>query len=270
IFNRVQVKSVGVIQRSGINQVVQRPDLSTGTWTGARAQVRPSLGLATPGPAYYEYKFFVPGEERHRVKQLLDSLYSGTDPYGSGWVHSLYFDTPDNRFFNECLDGAACKEKFRLRGYNSTGYLRPQIKRKTLAGVSKFSAPLLPPLDDNCEKWPELQTETEAALEIDHIANQRLNLEPVVKVSYERHRYRCFDYRLTFDDSIHVSKGVGMRGFVRGEYRFPFSVIEVKTRTDCPYLPGFGMLQLQPISFSKFFLGICLLKGHSDVLNKYL
>ena len=44
-------------------------------------------------------------------------------PEGDYMVRSLYFDTPDHRFFQENLAGVGKRVKYRLRMYNGNGSL---------------------------------------------------------------------------------------------------------------------------------------------------
>jgi len=61
-------------------------------------------------------------------------------------IRSIYFDTPDMKFYDEKIDGIKIRRKFRIRGYNEldeneTIFL--EIKRKYDNFISKNRAPLI-------------------------------------------------------------------------------------------------------------------------------
>lgn len=208
-------------------------------------------------------------ERLHHVRHVLDALYGGSDPYPSGWVNSLYFDTMTRRCFEECEAGFANKRKFRIRGYDDGPYTRAQVKEKLLSAVSKRSASI----DAGAMKgnvWPRLDRDDRDNVAVRSLAASYGPLLPAVRIRYFRHRYRTFDYRITLDEKIEAIARPEHRLATRSMVRIPLAVLEVKTRADRPFLPGFGKLNLEPSSFSKFLLGLTLLEGKPDTLNKYL
>jgi len=208
-------------------------------------------------------------ERLHHTRHVLDTLYGGTDPYPAGWVNSLYFDTMTRRCFEECEAGLANKRKFRVRGYDDGPYTRAQVKEKSLCAVSKRSAPID---SDSCsdKAWPRLGRDDRDSVAVRSLAASYGPLIPAVKIRYHRHRYRTFDYRITLDEKIEALACPEHRLATRSMVRIPLAVLEVKTRADRPFLPGFGKLDLEPSSFSKFLLGLTLLEGKPDTLSKYL
>ncbi len=221
------------------------------------------------GWRYYEYKFPVPLDRLGYTRDVLDTLHGGTDPYPAGWVNTLYFDTMTRQCFEECEAGLAYKRKFRIRGYDDGPYVRAQLKEKALSAVFKRSAPL-GNTSPNPRAWPLLSLDDPDSVAIRSLAASYGALHPMVTIRYFRHRYRTFDYRITLDERITARSGPDHRWATRSEVQIPLAVLEVKTRTDRPFLPGFGKLELEPSSFSKFLLGLNLLEGKPDVLSKYL
>ena len=205
----------------------------------------------------------------HAARQLLETLYGGTDPFPAGWVNTRYFDTLDRRCFDECEAGLACKRKFRIRGYDDGPFTRAQIKEKSLSAVAKRSAPIDLTLS-NHESWPMLSGDTPDSVAVRSLAASYGPLIPAVNIRYFRRRYRAFDYRITLDETITATACPQHRQATRSMVEIPIAVLEVKTRADRPYLPGLGKLGLEPSSFSKFLLGLTLLEGKPDALNKYL
>ena len=80
--------------------------------------------------SYYEYKFMVPHESLHFVRNVLDEFCGGSDPFPEGTVDSIYYDTPNERFLGECQNGDSQKTKFRIRGYGGGTYLQVHQKMK--------------------------------------------------------------------------------------------------------------------------------------------
>lgn len=217
---------------------------------------------------YYEYKFLVPAKLTPNTLNVLSHLYGNTDPFESGEVHSIYYDSLDRSCYNECLHGHERKTKFRIRSYNQKQFTNIQVKQKVLLGVTKFRSQLLRPAKRH-ENWSSLLKSCDD-LRISALSSQFNNLAPVVKISYLRHRFRVFDYRITLDQNIRAIRMPAHRTAVKSFVAFPFNVLEIKTRSEQPFLPGFGLLNLSQISFSKFFLGLSLLEGEEQSLNKYL
>ena len=91
-------------------------------------------------------KFLVPRGKGFALSSRFSALFArdahaGAD--GRYEVHSLYFDTPDDRALREKIYGLRDKEKFRLRFYGGDGSfvrLEKKIKRGELC--AKFSAAL--------------------------------------------------------------------------------------------------------------------------------
>lgn len=220
------------------------------------------------GWRYYEYKFPVPLARLQATRLILESLHGGTDPYPADWVNTRYFDTLDRRCYDECEAGLACKRKFRIRGYDDGPYTRAQMKEKSLSAVAKRSASI--DSASHCESWPMLSGETPEHIAIRSLAAAYGPLVPAVNIRYFRRRYRAFDYRITLDENITATACPQHRQATRSVVQIPIAVLEVKTRADRPYLPGLGKLELEPSSFSKFLLGLTLLEGKPDTLNKYL
>src|SRR5947209_1991303 len=74
----------------------------------------------------HELKYLVTPERVEAVKTdlgnfLLPDVHASTDSRHRYTVRSLYFDTPNIRFYYEKLDGANCRSKVRLRRYEISG-----------------------------------------------------------------------------------------------------------------------------------------------------
>ena len=101
------------------------------------------------------------------------------------------------------------------------------------------------------------------------LANTYGHLIPAVRIDYLRHRFRTLGFRVNLDQKIQV-RSSGHCNVLDAQDHFPFSVLEIKTKSERPRLPFLGFLQLAPISFSKFGKGLGLLSRSPETLNKYL
>ncbi|MBC7531707.1 MAG: VTC domain-containing protein [Oligoflexus sp.] len=214
---------------------------------------------------YNEFKFLVTDPSLRFVIDVLESLHGGSDPYPDGIVDSIYYDTSDEYFYNQCLNGENRKRKFRIRGYGDGFFQQLQMKDKDLTVIRKLKDRIqgVQVLGHDAPLWYQLVPEHENTpmfTAIMTFANQAGIIIPSIRVRYHRRRYRINDYRLTLDTHIEVMS------FANGlETRFsqailPNHVLEIKTADPRPYLPLLGLTKLPQVSFSKFFMGLNLLK----------
>ncbi len=220
---------------------------------------------------YNEFKFLVTNEHLAYVIDVLESLHGGSDPFPEGVVDSIYYDTTDEMFFGQCLNGENRKRKFRIRGYGDGRFGQIQMKDKDLTIIRKLKDGLKPVeiQGDEAPLWYQLQPKNVNSgmfSAIMSFANDSGLIIPSIRVRYHRRRYRINDYRLTLDTHVEVnsfSNGLETR-FSQG--RLPYHVLEIKTADPRPYLPLLGLTKLQQVSFSKFYLGLNLLKT-GDILG---
>jgi len=221
------------------------------------------------GPAgYNEYKFKVTNAALPMVRTVLTSLYGGTDPYPEGIVDSIYYDTLDRRSYFQCFNGEARKTKFRIRGYGDGKFAQIHLKEKNLYGVAKLKAKITPVagIRNGAPDWEEelhpLIAPENAAMfsKIMAAASHFGPLVPAVRVRYHRYRFRMNDYRITLDTNVEVMSFSDGRDRFQDYAVIPYHVLEVKTMEARPHLPLLGLLRLPQISYSKFFLGLGLLR----------
>ena len=220
---------------------------------------------------YYEYKYLVDDINLNSVLEYLRSSSSNIDPYPEGWVSSLYYDSFDQKAFYECEDGDNLKRKFRIRFYSDKDFSNGgeiQVKEKQLSAVYKYKSKLEPQAvtDVLSLPWPrEIDS-----MPIRSLASNYIQLEPLILVKYYRYRFRVFDVRITLDTQISFEPGSSLRGTRRNFGRVPFSILEVKTESERPFLPTNKLIDLPQLSFSKFYSGVQYLKGEDEFFNKYL
>lgn len=214
---------------------------------------------------YNEFKFLVTNENLSYVIDVLESLHGGSDPFPEGIVDSIYYDTTDELFYGQCLNGENRKRKFRIRGYGDGTFSQLQMKDKDLTIIRKLKDKIKPVqiIGDEAPLWYQLNpvnVNSGMYTAIMTFASQSGQIIPSIRVRYNRRRFRINDYRLTLDTHVEVMS------FANGlETKFtqailPYHVLEIKTADPRPYLPLLGLTKLQQVSFSKFFLGLNLLK----------
>lgn len=212
---------------------------------------------------YNEYKYTVANENLAYVRNVMDSLYGGSDPYPAGVVDSIYYDTLDRRFYFQALNGEAQKRKFRIRGYGDGSFVQLHLKDKDIFTVIKRKQRIarLSVTHNQAPEWEQIKPEgqTTEFLAIQALAEQYGRLVPAIRVRYQRYRYRIYDYRMTLDTNIEVMGFSNPWDFRLNFAVLPHHVLEIKTVDPRPHLPLLGLIRLPQISFSKFLLGLNLL-----------
>lgn len=169
-----------------------------------------------------ELKYLIPTELLPLLRTRIGPFVR-SDPKAAGepWpeyvVRSIYFDTPNLRYYHEKTAGLRNRKKLRIRGYDTPSpdalvYL--EIKRKVNMGVAKDRAPLwfrdvgriLTDPDVTAYIDPE-RKRARAVVEAKHFYYylHRYNMRPSILVVYNREPYvGRIDpgLRLTFDKQL--------------------------------------------------------------------
>lgn len=220
---------------------------------------------------YNEFKFLVTNENLSYVIDVLESLHGGSDPFPEGIVDSIYYDTTDEVFYGQCLNGENKKRKFRIRGYGDGKFSQLQMKDKDLTIIRKLKDKIKPVhiQGDEAPLWYQLQpanVNSNMFPAIMMFAGEEGLIIPSIRVRYHRRRYRINDYRLTLDTHVEVQSFSNGLETKFSQAIIPYHVLEIKTADPRPYLPLLGLTKLQQVSFSKFYLGLNLLKT-GDILG---
>lgn len=218
---------------------------------------------------YYEFKYLIPAKSLDYTLKILNTMLL-KDPYPENWVSSIYFDSYDLKSYKECLDGSANKRKFRIREYEGVDKRSLQVKEKNLSAVHKYKAKLN---DYQGYQWPllrEFDADDPQQKKICTLASEYGMLKPVLKTRYYRHRFRFNDARVTLDKNIQIYRYEEIRIAKNSCNWIPFAVLEVKSQDPNPTLPFLRLINTSLTSFSKYGLGMGLLEGQQDLLNKYL
>jgi len=169
-----------------------------------------------------ELKYVVTAEQIPLLKSRINALLrpdSHTGAEGSYHISSVYFDDYQNRCFYENENGAASKEKFRIRIYDhSAERIVLECKRKEYSKTNKQSCPITMEqaqmllegrMIADFDKLPRLLRKM--------VLQQRMrSLRPVVIVEYDRAAFvmKEGNVRVTFDMNIAASTDI--TGFFTG------------------------------------------------------
>ena len=220
-------------------------------------------------------KNYKPIQYRHELKHIINPLETeilnrrlnllfSKDHYtlNEGYydVHSLYFDTPDDRALKEKLNGVSQRHKFRIRYYNhDLSFIRLEKKIKHNGLCAKQTARLsVEQVQDILNGEVDFLLKSENPLMIDFYSQIKGKLlQPSVIVSYQRQAYvyEISRVRLTIDH--HLCTYQNKKDFLNLKHGIPIDnhyILEVKYNE---FLPEIVKMSVQGISqktssYSKF------------------
>lgn len=238
--------------------------------------------------ARIEYKYLLPAK---LVPELLKHLlpYLEMDKYskeitGHNYtVRSIYYDTSAMDYYHEKLSGLKRRKKVRIRGYNSESpksltFL--EIKKKNGPTISKIRAAVRYQDLSSLLIEKDLEKYIINGDKMSHHVNdagqffyymQRENLNPTIKVIYEREAYFYkfnHDLRITVDSNLRSSLNVNIDSLYDEDhitYAIPGECcLEVKLAGEIPEWLStvLSLLNLHLQAFSKYTM--CL-----DTHSKY-
>jgi hypothetical protein len=169
----------------------------------------------------FELKYIITLRQAEQFKKALRA-YLVPDEHGSGsyTLDSLYYDSPDYRFFWEKMDGVKFRCKLRIRRYDNGQPLTDdapvflEIKQR-LDRVTQKRRVLLPYRDAlrfcNRRERPDCDPQDAPVLEEIEAMLWQYNLRPVSVVHYQRQALIGTDYdiglRVTFDTALGYRTG---------------------------------------------------------------
>ena len=220
-------------------------------------------------------KNYKPIQYRHELKHIINPLETeilnrrlnllfSKDHYtlNEGYydVHSLYFDTPDDKALKEKLNGVSQRHKFRIRYYNhDLSFIRLEKKIKHNGLCAKQTARLsVEQVQDILNGEVDFLLKSENPLMIDFYSQIKGKLlQPSVIVSYQRQAYvyEISRVRLTIDH--HLCTYQNKKDFLNLKHGIPIDnhyILEVKYNE---FLPEIVKMSVQGISqktssYSKF------------------
>ena len=211
----------------------------------------------------HELKHIINPLEAEVLNQRLNLLFT-KDHYtlNEGYydVHSLYFDTPDDKALKEKLNGVSQRHKFRIRYYNhDLSFIRLEKKIKHNGLCAKQTARLsVEQVQDILNGEVDFLLKSENPVMIDFYSQIKGKLlQPSVIVSYQRQAYvyEISRVRLTIDH--HLCTYQNKKDFLNLKHGIPIDnhyILEVKYNE---FLPEIVKMSVQGISqktssYSKF------------------
>ena len=239
----------------------------------------------------FELKYYLTFQAAKRF-ELAIAEYLDVDEYGDTEgkyaITSLYYDSPNNDFYWQKMEGIKFRRKLRIRHYES---------QQPLADDSKVFLEIKQRLDRVTQKrrmaLPYADAVNLASAKIDdirftkldkHLAQEILtmslqyNLEPRSIVSYFRKAYVGSDYdlglRVTFDTNLRYRiSGLDLKSKIVGKSLFPADmvVMEIKANDRVPYwlsaLVAEHNISLIRISKYCHSLEVAELEPHTKILT---
>lgn len=202
----------------------------------------------------FELKYMVPLKTAERFKHDLQAYLNPDDHgdrHGAYQISSLYFDSPDYRFYWEKVDGIKFRRKLRIRHYDRGEPLTEaapvfvEIKQRHNRVTQKRRAELPYRLALNlCTQRQVPLFQVQDAPVIDEVTGMlwQYNLQPASLVSYSRQALVGIEYdiglRVTFDTNLRYSRPEnGLFSADEGSLLFPpeFAIVEIKANERIPY-----------------------------------
>ena len=223
----------------------------------------------------YEIKYLVEARRAAEVEAKLGA-YLTHDGNGAGvgyYNHSIYFDSPDYRFYSEKHEGELVRIKPRIRAYRPAPDAPPtglflELKGRYDRIIDKRRAPIDIALAERLLDEPLVELDRgdlahSVMAEFQYLA-QRFRLAPSVTVLYHRTAYFGAFYpnvRITFDRMIQCSLATSLDAPSEDfAYAIPpnWLVIELKYNDKIPgiLLGQFNSLNLQQWTFSKYAVSL--------------
>ena len=161
-------------------------------------------------------------------------------------INSVYFDTMNLGMFHYSEEGVLPRKKVRIRWYNNHKIFTLENKISSIEGRFKVTTKL-----GNNISYNEL-------LRRNYLDTQYGNIQPLLKVSYERSYFVLNNMRITFDKNINYQN---LKNAHERKYYDPERVIEIKVPATCPDDFIEKLIPYPTARFSKYSRGILLILG---------
>lgn len=178
----------------------------------------------------FEFKYQLSEDQIRQVKKHIKKFLK-IDPYSFPrnyyFVNSLYFDSPNLRFYHEIEAGIENRLKIRYRYYNNDKkVIFLEIKRKQNIDVYKDRCLISKPSADVVNQV--------------NLLKNKFRLRPIIWVKYKREPFVSSNsqFRLTFDSEILGSKAKPNNPRIPFKEDYLFSnkaIMELKFRGKLPY-----------------------------------
>ena len=224
----------------------------------------------------YEIKYVLPATRMPHVRSVLGELLvpdANNGSRGGYYNHSIYFDSPDYRYYTEKNEGILARTKPRLRFYRPEITAAPAAISLELKGRSDRIVTKKRCRIDSCTADALLNNPDPAVVladNIDDASNEfsylahRYNLQPCVTVLYRREAYFSNLYknvRVTYDSALLCSLSTQSDNPINSYVEtLPAGqvVVEVKYNDQIPkiLLSRLHALGIQHRTFSKYAVSL--------------
>ena len=231
----------------------------------------------------FEIKYLINNNKYHLLTNELKKLFK-LDNHGIYYNQSIYFDTFDNEFYNDKIEGYKKRIKPRIRAYRSNIYAEPtniclEFKIRYSQCIKKERIFID---HDLANKLVKGHTLNKHILDNNYILQKfnklkiNKNIHPVINISYKREAYFSDIFRnlrITFDSQFMSSFLISGLKLPYGSIIYPISpknsIMELKYNK---YLPTYFIqliqkYELQQQTISKFGLSVDCSKTHIDNLR---
>ena len=202
----------------------------------------------------FELKYILSWKDAERLRDNLRQ-YLQPDTYGdSDGVYalaSLYYDSPDHRFYWEKIEGIRFRRKLRIRHYEQQAALTPESRvfveiKQRLNRVTQKRRVVLPYQDAltlcTHRTIPPHEPRDRPVIEEMHAMSWQHNLRPTCITSYQRQAFVGGDYdiglRVTFDTNMRYRvKDLQLHSKKIGPFMLPPDrvIMEIKVNERVPY-----------------------------------
>jgi len=207
----------------------------------------------------YELKYSIAENQIYKIDKWLNSISNLRSAYKQRKVSSIYFD--DNMYSSaqDNIDGISERKKYRLRWYNKNtvkNFYEIKIKKKRLSKKIIFSS--VKEFNIKCIK--NLFSYENRDI-LDKTFSERLigkNLEPKLKVSYNRNYYTAGKIRITIDKNLEFSLFEDLK--FNNKFMDNKIIMEIKFE-EFEYADGLKLVNqcfTSPVRFSKYVRGLSL------------
>lgn len=227
----------------------------------------------------HELKYLISEKQMQEIKTRLSNIMS-IDSHQSSFgytIRSLYFDTINNRFLQESIDGINNRKKYRIRTYNGSTDVIHFEKKNTIDDLKskEFICINQEIVNDILKKENWYNIESQLVDEI-HALTISEGLEPKVIVEYDRFAFvsDIGNIRITFDQNIRACNETN--DFIGNPLMIPIlpigrHILEVKYDG---IIPGYILRQinaneLERISFSKYALAMNVIANNGRLEETY-
>ncbi len=161
----------------------------------------------------HELKYLVSQKQLMYLGTILNNLLEVDSHQGmNGYtIRSLYFDSEDDRYLNESINGVNKRNKYRIRIYDGSDKTVNFEKKITIGNLKdKSSSRINRDIVESIIQGDNIETDDEGVLKEVLLLRKTIRLQPKCIVEYDRFAYvsDIGNIRITFDRNLRTSTRV--------------------------------------------------------------